>query len=178
MSQIRAAVQNQLRFMLFARTFLTGLCSVSSGLLALRRGRNRKGQAMSTKTTKNAMALGAAAILGVAGPVVITPASPSWAMPVLSGTAAVRTAASNQITDVRYYRHRYYRHRYYGRGDYGRGYYGRGYYRRGYGYPWWGDPYAYAYPYSYPYAFSYPYRYFYSYSFPFGWDWGWSWGGW
>jgi hypothetical protein len=120
------------------------------------------GQAMSTKTMKNAMAPGAGGAL-IAGAVMINTASPSWAMPVLSNTAEVRTAASNQVTDVRYYRRGYYRH---------------GYYRRGYGYPWWGDPYAYAYAYaySYPYANSYPYPYFYSY--PFAFDYGWSWGGW
>jgi hypothetical protein len=115
---------------------------------------------MSIKTMKNAMALGAGGAL-IAGAVMIDTASPSWAAPVLSNTAAVKTAESNQVTDVRYYR---------------RGYCRRGYYRRGYGYPWWGDPYAYAYPYSYPYAYSNPYPYFYSYPFPF--DYGWSWGGW
>ncbi len=113
---------------------------------------------MSIKTMKNAMALGAGGAL-IAGAVVIDTASPSWAAPVLSNTAAVRAAALNQVTDVRYYH---------------RGYHGHGYYRRGYGYPWWGDPYAY--PYSYPYANSYPYPYFYS--FPFAFDYGWSWGVW
>jgi hypothetical protein len=126
---------------------------------------------MSTKTMKNAIALAVAGILGVGGAVAIATASPSWAMPVLSSTAAVKTAASNQVTDVHYYRRGYYRH-----GYYRHGYYGRGYYRRGYGYPWWGDPYAYAYPYSYPYAYYYPYPSFYSYPFPFGF--GWSWGVW
>jgi hypothetical protein len=117
------------------------------------------------------LALGAGGAL-VAGAVAIATASPSRAMPVLSDTATVTAAASNQVTDVHYYRRGYYR----------RGYYGRGYYRRDYGYPWWGDPYAYAYayayayPYSYPYANSYPYPYFYSYPFPF--DYGWSWGPW
>ena len=47
------------------------------------------GQAMSTKTVKNAMALGAGGAL-IAGAVVIATASPSWAAPVLSNTAAVR----------------------------------------------------------------------------------------
>jgi hypothetical protein len=107
---------------------------------------------MSTKTLKNVMALGGGGAL-VAGAVAIATASPSWAMPILSNTAAVRTAASSPVTDVHYYRRGYHRH---------------GYYRRGYGYPWWGDPYAYAYPYSYPYSYSYP--------FPF--SYGWSWGGW
>jgi uncharacterized protein YidB (DUF937 family) len=46
-------------------------------------------------------------------------------------TAAVRTTASNQVTDVQYHR----------RGYYGRGYYGHGYYRRGYGYPYRGYAY-------------------------------------
>jgi hypothetical protein len=117
---------------------------------------------MSTKTMKHAIALGAGGAL-VAGAVVIATPSPSWAMPVLSNTAAVSAAASNQVTDVRYYRRGYYGRGYgrgyYGRG-YGRGYYGRGYYGGGYGYPYWGNP--------YPYAYSYP--------FPFGYGWGgWGW---
>jgi hypothetical protein len=120
----------------------------------------RKGQAMSTKTMKNMMALGAGGAL-IAAAVAIATASPSWAMPVVSGTAAVKTAASNQITDVHYYGRGYYRH-----GYYRRGYYGRGYYRRGYGYPYWYNPYTYYYPYAYPYSYSYPF------SFGFGW------GGW
>jgi hypothetical protein len=112
---------------------------------------------MSTKTMKNVMALGASGAL-IAGAVAIATASPSWAMPVLSGTAAVKTAASNQVTDVRYYRRGYHRHGYYGRrGYYGRGY-GRGYYGGGYGYPYGGYP--------YPYAYSYPFSF------------GWGWGGW
>jgi hypothetical protein len=127
--------------------------------------RKRKGQAMSTKPMKNAMALGAGGAL-VGGAVAIATASPSWAMPVLSSRAAVRTATSNPVTDTHYYRRDYYRH----------GCYGRGYYRLRYGYPWWGDSFAYAYPYAYPYSYSYPYPYFYSYPFPFGF--GWSWGGW
>jgi hypothetical protein len=127
---------------------------------------------MSTKAMKNVMALGIGGAL-IAGAVAIATASPSWTMPVLSGAAAVKTVASNQITDVRYYRRGYYgrgyRHGYYGggyrRGYYGggyrRGYYGRGYYGGGYGYPYYGNPYPYAYSYSYPYP-----------SFGFGW------GGW
>jgi hypothetical protein len=146
--------------------FLARPGALSSGLLALRRGRNRKGQAMGTKTMKNAMALGAGGAL-VAAAVAIATAGPSWAMPVLSNTAAVITAASNPVTDVRYYRHRYYRHRYYG----------RRYYGRGYRYPWWGYPHAYPY-YNYSYYYPYYYPYYYSYSLPFGWDWGWSWGFW
>ena len=121
---------------------------------------------MSTKAM-NVIALGAGGAL-VAGAVAIATASPSWTMPVLPNTVAVTTAASNQITDVRYYRRGYYgrgygrgyygrgyRRGYYGRGYYGRGYYGRGYYGGGYGYPYGG----YAYPYSYTY--------------PFGYGWGW-----
>jgi hypothetical protein len=106
---------------------------------------------MTTKTMKNAMALGATGALAVA----IATASPSWAAPVLSNTAAVRTAASNQVTEVRYYGRGHYG-RGYGRGFYGPGYYGggygRGFYGGGYGYPYGG----YAYPY-YPYANPYGY---------------------
>jgi hypothetical protein len=124
---------------------------------------------MSTKTMKNAMALGAGGAL-IAGAVVIDRTIPSWAAPVPANTAAVKTAVSNQISDVRYYHRGYYCH----------GYYGRGYYPGRYGYPWWGDPYAYAYPYSYPYAYSYPYSYPYAYyySYPFSFGLGWGWGGW
>ena len=63
---------------------------------------------MNSKTMKNVMALGAGGAL-FAGAVAIATASPSWAMPVLSNMAAVRTAASNQKTDVHYYRRGYYR---------------------------------------------------------------------
>jgi uncharacterized membrane protein len=108
-----------------------------SSLMPLIRGANSKGYAMSSKTMKYAAALAAFA-LGVAGAVAIATARPSWAAPVASNTAAVRTAASNQVTDVRYHR----------RGYYGRGYYGRGYHGRGYGYP-----------YAYPYGGNYPYAY-------------------
>jgi len=111
---------------------------------------------MITKTMKNAMALGAGFALGVAGAVVIATASPSWAAPVLSNTAAVRTAASNHVTDVQYYRRGYHRHGYYRRGYQRHGYYGGGYYGRGYGYPYQGNP--------YPYSYSYPSGY--------------GWGGW
>jgi len=114
---------------------------------------------MNAKTMKNVMALGAGGAL-IAGAVAIATASPSWAMPVLSNLAEVRTAASNQVTDVRYYRRGYHRHGYYGRGYYRRGYYGRGYYGGGYGYPYGG----YSYPYAYPYSYSYPFGY--------------GWGGW
>lgn len=106
---------------------------------------------------KHAVALIAGA-LGVAGAVAIPTANPSWAAPVASNAAAVGTAASTQVTDVRYYRRHYY----------GRGYYGHRYYHRGYAYPYagYGYPYAgYAYPYYYPYA--YPYLGF-----------GFGWGGW
>jgi hypothetical protein len=155
MSQIRAVVQNQSRFLLFARTFLTGLCSLSSGLLAPRTGRNRKGQAMSTKTMRNARTLIVAGILGVGGAVAIATASPSWAMPALSNTAAVRTAESNPLTDVHYCRRGYHRHRYYW----------PGYYGGGYGYPYWYNPYTYYYPYYYTYYYTYP---FYGFG---GWFW-------
>ncbi len=133
---------------------------------------------MDTETTKHAMALGAGGML-VTGALAIATASPPWAMPAPSNTAAVKIAASNPITDVRYYRRGYYRHGYYGHGYYGRGY-GRGYYGRGYGYPWWGNPdhYAYAYPYSYSYPYYFPYPYSYSYSYPGSVDYGWGWGGW
>jgi hypothetical protein len=162
MFQIRAAVQNQLHFLLFARTFLTGLCFVWSGMLAPRRGFNRKGQSMSTKIMKNTMALGAAATLGVAGAVVIATASPSWAMPVLVKTAAVSTAASNQVTDVHYYRRGYHR----------QCCYRRGYYGRAYGYPYWYNPYSYYYPYLYPYLYPYYYTYpFYGFGGWLGWGW-------
>jgi hypothetical protein len=114
------------------------------------KGRNRKGQAMSTKTMKNVIALGAAGLLGLGGAFAITTASPSWAMPVLSNTVVAGTAASTQITEVRYYG-RGYGHR----GYYGRGYARRGYYRRGYGYPYGGYAYPYAYPYYSPLPFGY-----------------------
>ena len=114
---------------------------------------------MSTKTMKHVMALGAGGAF-VAGAVAIATVSPSWAMPVLSHTAAVSTAASNPVTDVRYYRRGYYGHRYYRRGYYGRRYYWRLWL------PLWGIR---AYPYAYPYS--------YSYSYPFV-GFGWGWGGW
>ncbi|MGH6848684.1 MAG: hypothetical protein ACREC0_14995 [Methylocella sp.] len=117
---------------------------------------------MSNKTMKNAIALGSGAL--VAGVVAIATPSPSWAMPVLSNTAAVRTAASNQLTEVHYRGHGYYGH-----GYYGHRYYGGGYYHHGYGYPYGGYSYPYAYQY-YPYY--YPYSYYYPFSF------GWGWGGW
>jgi hypothetical protein len=121
------------------------------------KGRKQKGYAMSSKM-KYAAAFAACA-LGVAGAVAIATPSPSWAAPVASNTAAVRTAASNQVTDVQYHR----------RGYYGRGYYGGRYFRRGYAYPYRGYAYpyrGYAYPY-YPYAYPYPYLGF-----------GFGWGGW
>jgi hypothetical protein len=117
---------------------------------------------MSTKTMRISMALGAGGAI-IAGAVAIATASQSWAAPIPANTAALRTAASSQVTDVyyyrhRHYRHRHYRHRYYPYRYYRRSYYGRGYY--GYGYP-----YYYSYPYAYPYSYSYP--------FPFGYGWGW-----
>jgi len=101
---------------------------------------------MSTKTMKNAIALGAGCAL-VAGAVAIATASPSWAMPVLSKTAAVSTAASNQVIDVHYYRRGYHRRRYHRHGYYRRGYYGGGYYGGVYGYPYYGNPYSYPFGY-------------------------------
>jgi hypothetical protein len=121
--------------------------------------RKQKGHAMSTKTMKNAVALAAGA-LGIVGAVAFATASPSWAAPIASNAAAVKTAASTQVTDV-YYR----RHGYYGRGYHrGRGYYGRGYYRRGYGYPYGGYAYPYG-GYAYPHAYPSPYQ-----GFSFGWQ--------
>ena len=135
--------------------------------------RKQKGYAMSSKTMKNAVVVAAGA-LGFAGAVAIATASPSWAAPVLQDMAAIKTAASNQVTDVQYH-HRGYYGRGYGRGYYGRGYYGQGYYpRRGYyGYPYrrygYPNPY-YSYPYgNYSYAYPYAYPYPYAYGFGFGW---------
>ena len=129
---------------------------------------------MSSKTIKNAAALAAGA-LGVACAVAIATGNPSWAAPVASNTAAVRTAASNKLTDV-YYRRGYRGRGYYGRGYYGRGYYGHRYYPRGYAYPYRG----YAYPYrgyAYPYGgYAYPY---YPYANPSPYlGFGFGWGGW
>ena len=104
---------------------------------------------MSSKTMKTAVAL-AAGTLGVVGAVVLATASPSRAAPIAQNAAAIKTAASNPVTDVYYRRRGYYRRGYYG---------GRGYYRGGYGYyggyaaPYGG--YAYPYPYAYPY-YAYP----------------------
>jgi hypothetical protein len=125
-------------------------------------GMQSKGQTMSTKTMKNAMALGTAPILGVAGAVVIATASPSWAMSVPANTAAVSTAASNQVTDVHYYRRGYHR----------QCCYRRGYYGRAYAYPYWYNPYSYYYPYYYPYFYPYYYTYpFYGFGGWLGWGW-------
>ena len=109
---------------------------------------------MNTRTMKNAMALGAAGAL-VAGAIAM--AGTSLAAPVPSNAAAVKTAASNQITDVRYYR------RGYRRGYYRHCCYRRGYYGGGYRYPWWYNPYWWYSPYwyspwsAYTYYPSYPY---------------------
>ena len=81
---------------------------------------------MSTKTIMNAVAFGAAGVLGVASALMIATASSSWAIPVLSNTTALGTAASNHVIDVRYYRRGYYHRGYYRRGYYGGGYYGGG----------------------------------------------------
>ena len=180
-SRIRATAENQPRFPLFARTFR--LSAVSSGLRGARNGGQAKRtghehhdneECDSTRRCRYARRLRCSRdrhgkpVVGYAGSV---------------NTAAVRTAASNQVTDVRHrgyrhgyygrgYRHGYYgrgyRHGYYGRGyrrgyyggGYRRGYYGggyrRGYYGGGYGYPYGGNP--------YPYSYSYPFGY--------------GWGGW
>jgi hypothetical protein len=79
---------------------------------------------MSSKM-KNSMAV------GVVGAFAIATASPSWAATALPNVAAVKAAASNQVTDVRYYRRGYVRHGYYGRGYFRRGYYGGGYFDPG-----------------------------------------------
>jgi hypothetical protein len=60
---------------------------------------------MTTKTRSIAIAIAGATAIGVASPI----ASPAWAAPVLSNTAAVATAAPNAVTDVRYYRNGYHR---------------------------------------------------------------------
>jgi hypothetical protein len=100
--------------------------AVLSDLWASRRGpKKRKGQTMRTKTMKNSMALGACGVLGLAGVLVIATANSLWAAPALLNTAAVRTAALNQVTNVQYYDHGYHRN-----GYRRHGYYGRGYYRR------------------------------------------------
>ena len=57
---------------------------------------------MSTKTVKNAKALGAICVIGVAGALAIATASPLWATSVLSNPAAVTTPVSSQVTDVQY----------------------------------------------------------------------------
>jgi hypothetical protein len=108
-------------------------------------------------TMKTMMTKGALAI-AVAGAMTIGVASPSWAAPVLSNTAAVKAAAPNAVTDVRYYGNGY-RRGYRNNGGLivgglalgaigavaGQRYYrGDGYYRDGY----YGDR-AYAQPYGY-----------------------------
>lgn len=55
---------------------------------------------MSTRTMKSTIAL------GVAGALAIAAASPSWAAPVPSNTAALKSAAPTETTDVRHFRHR------------------------------------------------------------------------
>ena len=86
---------------------------------------------MSRKATNYAVAFAAGA-LGIAGVAIATP-SPLSAAPVASLTAALKTVAATQLTDVHYYR---------------RGYYGRHHHRHGYVYPYQGFAYppgAYAY---------------------------------
>ena len=91
---------------------------------------------MSSKTMKHAIAVGVAAVVGVAGAFAIATVSPSWAVVTLPNVAAVKASASIQLSDVRYYRrgyarHSYYRRGYYRRGSYGGGSYGGGYYDPG-----------------------------------------------
>jgi hypothetical protein len=80
---------------------------------------------------KNAMVVGIAAVVSVAGAFAIATASPSWATTTLPNVAAVKAAASIQVSDVRYYRRGYARHGYARHGYYCRGYYGGGYYDPG-----------------------------------------------
>ena|ERR1700730_6901732 len=117
---------------------------------------------MSRKATNYAVAFAAGA-LGIAGVAIATP-SPLSAAPVASLTAALKTAAASQITNIHYCR---------------RGYYGRHYHRHGYVYPYQGYAYppsayaypenGYVYPYNNPYAYPWPYP-FVGYRF--------GWGGW
>lgn len=114
---------------------------------------------MNEQTMKRAVAI------AVASAVVFGAVSPSWAAPVLSSTAAVRTAVPSAVSDVRYRGHRrYYRNNgagialgilgvagavagaatydhYYG----DRGYYRQGYYGGGPGYGYGGGPNYYGY---------------------------------
>jgi hypothetical protein len=57
--------------------------------------------------TMNTMMTKCSIAIAIAGAMTIGVASPSWAAPVLSNTAAVATAAPNAATDVRYYRNGY-----------------------------------------------------------------------
>jgi len=82
---------------------------------------------------KNAMAVGIATGVCVAGTFAIATASPAWAATTLPNVASVKAAAAMQVTDV-YYRRGYARHGYARHGYYGRGYYGRRYYGGGGGY--------------------------------------------
>lgn len=75
---------------------------------------------------KNTMLIGMAAVVSVVGAFAIATASPSWAATSLPNVAAVKAAASIQVSDVRYYRRGYARHGYYRRGYYGGGYYDPG----------------------------------------------------
>jgi hypothetical protein len=125
---------------------------------------------MSNVTMKRSVAL------AIAGAMAIGVASPAWAAPVLSNTAAVKAAVPAATTDVRYYRNGYrnnggliigglalgvigavaaqgyYRDRAYG-GPYG---YAEAPYRGGYGYgPGYGYAPAYAPAYRYAPAYGY-----------------------
>jgi len=99
---------------------------------------------MNKQTMKRAVAI------AIAGAVVLSAVTPSWAIPVLSSTTAVKEAAPSAVSDVRHYRG--YRGHYYrnngagvalgilgvagavaGAAAYGHGYNGDpGYYRQGY----------------------------------------------
>jgi hypothetical protein len=63
--------------------------------------RTREEMTMNTTMTMYSIAI------AIAGAMTIGVASPTWAAPVLSNTAAVATAAPNTATDVRYYRDGY-----------------------------------------------------------------------
>jgi hypothetical protein len=62
-----------------------------------------------TMNTMNKMTTMRPIAIAIAGAMTIGVASPSWAAPALSNSAAVGTAAPNRVTDVRYYRDRYHR---------------------------------------------------------------------
>jgi len=99
--------------------------------------------------------------LGLASAFAITTAGPSWAAPVLSITAAVKTAASDVPSRVQYYPGSYYGaySNYGGYSDYCPPAYGTyGYASPAYGYSYYA-PRPYYRPYSYWGARPYPYHY-------------------